>query len=438
MSSTSDPSTTRLSVNDFLSEEPEYFFAKRGNLAVAQQRPKLLASIGKLANQIRRGGGRVVWIKSVYGGWENETPPKRKPQSKFRGDLPGNSIHHAGTHQGKTPCCVRGTQGASLHPDAAAMVQTRDIVIEKRWYSAFAETMLDDLLRQLGVTTLVFTGLTTNNCVASTVRDAYHLGHYCHFEQCWHSSTGTFQASGNREEALAILLIHSDLQPAPVYTNSVSAASSGLSFDGRERLSGLGAGDSLLIPNFLPENEARELLERLLPDGSNESSTASEIDWQRLTNVRYQSRLPWLTAYQANRNEHGHFPAYRCADPQPWHGQYETKFWTDSVNMLRELVESQACHGFNWSRILCYRDGNDSMGFHSDKCLDLRYGSSIASVSLGEEREYCVKPNDKTACSRNKQLFCITIRYSFWGLKLIDISSNPFERSLARTALTSR
>ena len=48
-----------------------------------------------------------------------------------------------------------------------------DIVLDKQRYSSFYNTNLEVTLRALGVTLLVVTGVTTNICVESTVRDAF-------------------------------------------------------------------------------------------------------------------------------------------------------------------------------------------------------------------------------------------------------------------------
>jgi nicotinamidase-related amidase len=48
-----------------------------------------------------------------------------------------------------------------------------DIILDKQRYSAFYNTNLEVLLRGLGVTLLVVTGVTTNICVESTIRDAF-------------------------------------------------------------------------------------------------------------------------------------------------------------------------------------------------------------------------------------------------------------------------
>jgi nicotinamidase-related amidase len=48
-----------------------------------------------------------------------------------------------------------------------------DVILDKQRYSSFYNTNLEVLLRGLGVTLLVVTGVTTNICVESTIRDAF-------------------------------------------------------------------------------------------------------------------------------------------------------------------------------------------------------------------------------------------------------------------------
>lgn len=53
-----------------------------------------------------------------------------------------------------------------------------DIVIPKPRYSAFYNTNLDSTLRARGIRTLVFTGIATNVCVESTLRDGFFLEYF--------------------------------------------------------------------------------------------------------------------------------------------------------------------------------------------------------------------------------------------------------------------
>jgi ureidoacrylate peracid hydrolase len=53
-----------------------------------------------------------------------------------------------------------------------------DIVLAKPRYSAFFNTALDSMLRIRNIRTLVFTGIATNVCVESTLRDGFFLEYF--------------------------------------------------------------------------------------------------------------------------------------------------------------------------------------------------------------------------------------------------------------------
>jgi ureidoacrylate peracid hydrolase len=53
-----------------------------------------------------------------------------------------------------------------------------DMVIPKPRYSGFFNTNIDSVLRARGIRTLVFTGVATNVCVESSLRDAFHLEYF--------------------------------------------------------------------------------------------------------------------------------------------------------------------------------------------------------------------------------------------------------------------
>ncbi|MFC6050015.1 pyrimidine utilization protein B, partial [Methylobacterium hispanicum] len=53
-----------------------------------------------------------------------------------------------------------------------------DIVLPKPRYSGFYNTPLDSMLRARGIRSLIFTGIATNVCVESTLRDGYHREYF--------------------------------------------------------------------------------------------------------------------------------------------------------------------------------------------------------------------------------------------------------------------
>lgn len=72
---------------------------------------------------------------------------------------------------------VRDTWGTDIVSDLVP--QPDDLVIYKHRYSGFYQTELDNTLKQLGITNLIFTGCTTSVCVESTIRDAMFRDYLC-------------------------------------------------------------------------------------------------------------------------------------------------------------------------------------------------------------------------------------------------------------------
>lgn len=70
---------------------------------------------------------------------------------------------------------IRGTKGAEIIPELGP--EKGDYIVEKRRYSGFFHTDLDLLLRELGVKTVILSGLHAHMCVRHTAADAYMLGY---------------------------------------------------------------------------------------------------------------------------------------------------------------------------------------------------------------------------------------------------------------------
>ena len=72
---------------------------------------------------------------------------------------------------------ARGEWGGEWHPDFAP--QPGDIVAKEHWgQSGFANTDLDQQLRQHGITHVILVGLLANTCVESTGRYAMEIGYH--------------------------------------------------------------------------------------------------------------------------------------------------------------------------------------------------------------------------------------------------------------------
>jgi ureidoacrylate peracid hydrolase len=138
--------------NDFCAEGG-YLQKKRGY--DVSSAPTIAENIAKVVSAARQAGLPVVWIKSIYDFKYLALPfiHKRKEEG----------------------CCLEGTWGADFFMLAP---EPDDLVITKHAYSGFHGTPLDTLLQSRGIQTLIFSGVATNVCVESTLRDAFFRGYY--------------------------------------------------------------------------------------------------------------------------------------------------------------------------------------------------------------------------------------------------------------------
>jgi biuret amidohydrolase len=72
---------------------------------------------------------------------------------------------------------IRGEYGQDVISDLAPIVG--EPVIDKPGYSAFPHTALQDILAERNIQQLIITGVTTEVCVHSTLRDAIDRGYRC-------------------------------------------------------------------------------------------------------------------------------------------------------------------------------------------------------------------------------------------------------------------
>lgn len=65
--------------------------------------------------------------------------------------------------------------------------------------------------------------------------------------------------------------------------------------------------------------------------------------------------------------------------------------WTEELIEIKAIAENQSKQIYNSVLLNFYRDGNDSMGWHSDDEKELGVNPVIASVSLGGERRFLIR-----------------------------------------------
>lgn len=68
--------------------------------------------------------------------------------------------------------------------------------------------------------------------------------------------------------------------------------------------------------------------------------------------------------------------------------------WDEKSLKLKEMVEEKTSKKYNSILLNYYRDGQDSMGAHSDDEPILGSNPTIASISLGEERRFYLKEKE--------------------------------------------
>lgn len=66
-----------------------------------------------------------------------------------------------------------------------------------------------------------------------------------------------------------------------------------------------------------------------------------------------------------------------------------------------EKIKELTGETFNYAYLNYYRDGNDHIGFHSDKEDTLEAGSTIASLSLGATRDFIIRHIGDTRLAQN-------------------------------------
>jgi nicotinamidase-related amidase len=133
-----------------------------------------IAPLQCLLPALREAGVPVIWVN-----WGN------RPDLA---NMPPNQIHlyrnsGSGTGLGD-PLKSNGSPVLQKDSWAAAVVdelkpEATDIMVDKYRISGFWDTPLDSILRNLGIRTILFAGVNTDQCVLHTLTDANFLGYGC-------------------------------------------------------------------------------------------------------------------------------------------------------------------------------------------------------------------------------------------------------------------
>jgi ureidoacrylate peracid hydrolase len=132
----------------------------------------VIANIAAVAETARRAGVLVVFLQN---GWDAAYKEAGGPGSPNWHK--SNALKNMRKHpEWEGRFLAKG--GWDYELVDALKPQEGDLVVPKTRYSGFFNSTLDSTLRARGIRSLVFTGIATNVCVESTLRDAFHLEYF--------------------------------------------------------------------------------------------------------------------------------------------------------------------------------------------------------------------------------------------------------------------
>jgi ureidoacrylate peracid hydrolase len=104
-----------------------------------------------------------------------------------------------------------------------------DIVVPKHRFSGFFETDLDAILKERGITSLIFTGCTTSVCVESTLRDAFFRDYRCLLLEdcCAEPIGGDLVRSNHDASVLTIQALFGSVSDASRFEAALSVSTAG-------------------------------------------------------------------------------------------------------------------------------------------------------------------------------------------------------------------
>jgi ureidoacrylate peracid hydrolase len=136
---------------------------------------KVVANTNRILKAARAAGCTVVLLQN---GWE--------PGQRDAGGIDSPNWHKSNPlrlmrerPQLRDQILTKGSWDFALVESLS--VEPTDLVIPKTRYSGFTGTNLDSLLRERDIRTLIVTGIASNVCVESTIRDAFFREYFCVF-----------------------------------------------------------------------------------------------------------------------------------------------------------------------------------------------------------------------------------------------------------------
>ena len=155
-----NPATTALVVIDM-----QNVWVKEGMPAYSPYCAAIVPNINRLAAATRRAGGKIYWVRAIYG---DDAPRTWSAYMDFldRGQM-----------EDMLDALTDGNEGAELWHELD--IRPDDEITIKRRFSALIQGSSDlgERLTKAGIDTLIITGTATNVCCESTARDGFMLNY---------------------------------------------------------------------------------------------------------------------------------------------------------------------------------------------------------------------------------------------------------------------
>ena len=138
----------------------------------------------------------------------------------------------------------------------------------------------------------------------------------------------------------------------------------------------LGKGSNILyMRKLVGEDESKEMYKNLFE---------SEIEWEQREIKLYGKTFeqPRLISYMASDSR----LTYKYSGLK-----LKPKEFTPTVNKIKQLVEKVSGESFNSCLLNLYRDGRDHVSWHSDNEKEFGSEPTIASFTLGAERDFLLR-----------------------------------------------
>ncbi|MDQ0595209.1 alkylated DNA repair dioxygenase AlkB [Chryseobacterium ginsenosidimutans] len=161
--------------------------------------------------------------------------------------------------------------------------------------------------------------------------------------------------------------------------------------------------------HFLSEQEATELKNKLL----------KIVPWKQNTQKMYDKTVltPRLTAWYGNDDTSYHLGG----------NEFNVNQWLPELSELKHKIEQFSGHQFNSVLLNLYRNGNDSVSWHRDKESELGNRPVIASVSLGQVRNF-----DFRNIANHKQKYSLALQHGSLLIMKGDLQVN-WEHRIAKS-----